>query len=117
MERKNTLEDALQSLWFPSLQNSEPAPKLLNVTLLKTCDFPKCLEMYLYVFLSGFLSAFDLCDHENLTIHLIGPLKISGLPELTCLNQTPLMLTGPHLGSDWQLAKNWVLTQNGEGRG
>lgn len=93
---RNTLEDALQSLGFPSLQDGEPAPKLLNFTLLKTCDFPKCLEMYLHVFLSGFLFAFDLCDHDNLTIHFIGTLKISGLPELTCLNKTPLPLTGAH---------------------
>lgn len=52
--------------------------------------------VYLYVSLSGLLPAFDLLDHDNLTTHLIGPWKISGLPELSCSNKTPLTLTGPH---------------------
>lgn len=52
--------------------------------------------VYLYVSLSGLLPDFDLLDHDNLTTHLIGPWKISGLPELSCSNKTPLTLTGPH---------------------
>lgn len=57
------------------------------------------LSVCLCASLSGLLSAFHLSDHGNLTIHLIGPSKISGLPELTCPNKTSLTLTGSHLGS------------------
>lgn len=116
---RNTLEGSPQSLSFPLLQDNEPAVSSPAIPFLTTHDFPKSLEMwhpvYLYVLLSGLLPAFDLLDHDNLMTHLIGPLKISGLPELTHSNNTPLTLPGSHPGTSWPLAKDWVLTQDGKG--